>query len=202
MITLDIDNIRTKSLTYKLKKYTEILKGINYYIAGGAIRDVFSLGYFTSDIDIFFPNRIEAAKAIKAFRKNRATIGFHNKQLVNVYLNEQKIQIVKAYLYSNTKELIDDFDFTVCSACYDGNKFYLHDNFFEDLAAKRLVINSLRLPLNTMKRVIKYVHKGFHICDGNLLTLAKAIATIDFNSSTQNVMEFYPDGTPKFKSID
>lgn len=202
MIEMGDNEIRNATVKYKLKFLLDMFKGINYYIAGGCLRDLFSIGHITSDIDVFFPNRKEVAKAIKALRKNKVKCGFHNKQLANFYYKKQKIQIIKSFLYPTVQDIINDFDFTVCSVAYDGKAFYCHDGFFYDLAAKRLMINHVRLPLNTLSRVVKYVKKGYTICNANLLILSKEIAKTDFNNPEQNLFTHYPDGRIKFLSID
>ena len=202
MIILDNNDLRTQAAAYELKKYTDLLKGIKYFISGGCIRDLFSIGYFSSDIDIYFPDRIQAGKAIRVLRKANGRVSFSNKQITNIYLNRQKIQIIKHFFHPNEQAIINTFDFTVCCGVFNGESFYFHDFFFQDLAAKRLVVNNIVMPLSTYKRIIKYVHRGFHICDGNLLIIAKAVSTINFNDPVQNYLEFYPDGKIKFKSID
>jgi len=204
LITYKTDDIHAQSWAYDFKKYTDILQGIKYFIAGGSIRDICSVGYFTSDIDIYFPDRYNIAKAIKALRKHGGKVSFTNKQITNIYLKGQKIQIIKHYMYDTADNVMKNFDFTICCGIYDGSNFYFHDDYFIDLSAKRLVINTINLPLplNTLERVIRYVKKGYHICNGNLLKLSQAIAKVNFNDPNQNLFMFYPNGDVKFLSID
>lgn len=172
------------------------------WVAGGAVRDYFSLGHITSDIDIFFPNEHEFKNAQSALADLDYKPTFENERVVNYQINNLKFQLVKIRWFESPINTIDQFDFTVCCGAVDENGVYLHETFLVDLARKRLIINILPFPISTMQRVIKYVRKGYTICNGNLLTLSKGISTVNFNNPQENNIEFYSDGTPKFVRWD
>ena len=70
------------------------------------------------------------------------------------------------------------------------------------MAKKALIINKLPYPLATLKRLQKYINKGFSICDGGLLEIAKKINEMDFGDPLQNSFEFYGDGKTKIIKFD
>ena len=114
------------------------------------------------------------------------------------------IQVIKKYAYETPQETIDDFDFTIVTAAFDGRNFITHERFYLDVAQRRIVITNLVKPLNTLKRALKYASRGFVMCPIAMSRLAKAInlKKIDWDNPNQNVIDFYPDGTPTFRGID
>ncbi len=205
LIKINVEEDRGKQI---LSYFNHILfqyvnTNINFCVAGGAVRDLFSIGYVTSDIDVYFNNRREALLVERELRKKKAKVTFRNKQLTNLKFKGKKIQLIRSVYYNNNIEgLIDNFDFTVCCGAVDRNSITLHNDFLMDLAAKRLVFHKINFPLSSMVRVHKYIRKGFRICNGNMLKLVKAIQTVDVSNVQQNVLEFYPDGKVKFNSLD
>jgi len=179
----------------------------NCWIAGGAIRDFFSLGYCSSDIDVFFPSMEEFIKAddwLKGRENVKCT--FRNEMVVNYKYKKHKVQLIKTHFFSSPQETIANFDFTVACGAVDKEMLYAHDTFFIDLAGRRIVINSLPFPLSTLQRLQRYIKKGYTICNGGLLEIAKGIQKLDLNNPTVNTFEFYPEGAkkglPRFVRID
>jgi len=172
----------------------------NVWIAGGAVRDYFSIGHPTSDIDMYFPDDVNFDIANAWFSEAGKKL-FSNDRLVSYMYNKHRYELIKIH-FSSPKETIDAFDFTVCCAAIDKDSVYMHDTFFIDLARRRLVINKLPYPLSTLQRMQKYIKKGFTICNGGIIQIAKALGEIDFNDPKNNHIEKYPDGTPKFVRLD
>lgn len=173
------------------------------WIAGGAVRDWFSIGYCSSDIDIFFPderNMLLASKNLTDRLSLKPT--FENDKIVNFIFKKHKIQLIKAHYFKTPADTIRAFDFTVCAASVNRVTVNFHETFFIDLAKKRLVIIGLPYPLSTLQRLQKYIKRGYTICNGGLLEIAKAIQKLDLSKPDQNIFEFYPDGKVKFIRID
>jgi len=77
--------------------------------------------------------------------------------------NSVKVQLIKK-IFSDPEEMINNFDFTVCSCAYLPHlkKFIYVDTFFEDLKKKKLTFNKTPNIGLSYKRVEKYVYeKGF-----------------------------------------
>ena len=176
------------------------------FLAGGALSSLCT-GRDVNDFDIFsdFPEQVcQYLKNMSEQNSSSFTSLYENDFVCNVSYSGKKIQVIKKHAFGNPQEIIDHFDFTVCSAVYDGQHLYAHDRFFLDNAQRRLVINNLPHPLSTFKRTYKYVSYGYAMCPVGMNTLIKAITQleIDFNNPTSNDLMFYPDGRLRFTGVD
>ena len=178
----------------------DTLDGIDCWVAGGCVRDYFTIGYVKSDIDVFFTSKEQYDIADSKLSSNKVLEDTDNAKMY--LIDKKKIHLIKKVFYDSPKTCIDDFDFTVCCAAVNKENVIHHDTFFIDLASKRLVIQNLNYPLSTFKRVQKYVRKGYWICNNSLLQIAKSLAKIDFENKNENVLEYYPDGSVRFNRID
>jgi hypothetical protein len=73
LIKINVEEDRGKQI---LSYFNHILfqyvnTNINFCVAGGAVRDLFSIGYVTSDIDVYFNNRREALLVERELRKKK-----------------------------------------------------------------------------------------------------------------------------------
>ncbi len=184
------------------------------WVAGGALREYFTVGHAkASDVDVFFQDKeaFEAAKKAllakgpqegKAATSITTIMTFENDRITNFIHKKHKVQLISTKYFVDPQETIENFDFTVCCAAVDKADVYHHQTFFMDLAKKRLVINALPYPLSTMQRMQRYIQKGYTICNGGILQIAKAIKELDFEKPEENPIEFYPDSTPRFVRYD
>lgn len=173
---------------------------IKFWIAGGAITSAVA-GEKINDYDIFTP---QPALLRERLKKGIGYASFEHDFFANFYLNNNKIQVISRYAPENVQAIFNTFDFTINCGAYDGDVFACHDRFWQDNATKRLVVNELFFPLKTLERVAKYSRRGYKACPQGLLRLAKAIheMEIDWENPSQNDLEFYPDGTPRFMGPD
>jgi len=171
-----------------------------FWIAGGCFIGIVT-GSRIKDIDVFAP---DPARVIDEFKSRGYMETFENDWVKNFQHKGLIIQVIKKYVYATPQQTIDDFDFTIVSAAYDGKDFIAYERFYLDVAQRRIVITNLVKPLNTLKRAIKYASRGFVMCPVALSRLAKDInlLKIDWENPDQNVIDFYPDGTPTFRGID
>jgi len=190
------------AISYFKKTILDELEDIKCWVAGGAVRDYFSLGYPKSDIDIFFPDEEQYNAADSKLKDNGHKCVVDNGSGKMYKVKTRLIHIVKSHFFDSPIATIGSFDFTVCCASVSRGDVEHVGTFFQDLARRRLVINALPFPLSTMQRLQKYIKKGYWICNGGLLRIAKAIKEIDFEDKKQNNIAFYPDGSPKFIRID
>lgn len=173
------------------KYLTDELKQ-NVWIAGGAVRDWF-LKSEKTDIDFFAKDRKSMADLLRWLRNNKGYKHYIiTKNAVKGYIivgnNRIDVDIVKKE-FQNPTDSIEKFDFTVCCFAVNSNNFYYHVSAPMDLLKKKLVINELPHPVDTLKRMNKYVAKGFIACNGTLMTLAKSIAEQDPNN--EDLFTFY-----------
>jgi len=163
------------------------------WIAGGSIRDYFQKGYCKNDIDFFCQDRKAMADLVKWLRNNRQFKHYLiTKNAIKgcVTIGEKRIDVdVVKKEFQNATSTIEKFDFTVCCFAVSADNFYFHQSAPFDLLRKRLVINELPHPVDTLKRLNKYIKKGFSACNGTLMTLAKSLAEQD--PSDESIFEFY-----------
>lgn len=183
--------------------FKPILEAVNGgWVAGGALRDYFAKSANYSDIDVFFINEDAYNQARKKLKQlNAFKVMYSHKTLAAFKWRTKTIQLIGTHFFQDPAETISNFDFTVCCAAVDLQKVYHHEHFFEDLACKRLAINSLPFPLATLERLQKYAKKGYTACNGTLLTLTKAISQVDLEDK-KNTLAFYADGTERFIRFD
>lgn len=197
------------------------------WVGGGCVRDYFSVGKLTSDIDLYFPCEEDYTKCkkylieqstitiskeeegktiITKFPKSKAKIIFENDNVTKIIYKGRPYDLVKKW-FPSAAETIKEFDFTVCCATVDIENVYVHDTFFIDLAKRQLMINKLPFPLSTMWRMQKYIQKGFYMCSGEMLKLSKAIGELQTNTpqGEESAIELQPiseGGLPKFLTFD
>lgn len=188
---------------HRFKPLLERCANGNGWVAGGAVRDFFARENTESDIDVFFVNDIALTNARTELEDGlKLKLLYENPSVIAYKWRGKVVQLIRQYFFSSPQECIANFDFTVCSCAVDEKGVYVHDNFFQDLAGRRLAINKLPFPLATLQRLQKYVQKGYVACNGTLLEIAKGIQTLNLDKPSENVLAFYPDGSPKFRRFD
>lgn len=152
----------------------------NFWIAGGSVRDLLARDR-VKDFDLFFADQ-------NAFNAVRMYLNTYGPKVIGETANSVRLQfpatspfgavqfdLVKRY-FPSALECIAQFDFTInCAAITREGYFYCHKNFFVDMTTKRLMVNALPFPVDSMRRIIKYVKRGYAICPGELLKVAEAI---------------------------
>ena len=179
------------------------VKPEDYAIAGGALRDSL-VGDKLKDIDIFCKDE-KAVQQLEAWFASQEGVKIMegNSILSNYKLDDYWFQIIRDKFFDlNSKELIENFDFSICGIMMHNDEIRVTEHFFEDLATKRLRIQTIPYPLSTLERLQKYVKKGYNACNGTLLEIAKGIQTVDLNNPNEDTLRFYPDGTPRFFGVD
>jgi len=87
------------------------------------------------------------------------------------------IQLIKLAWYDSPEHVIDTFDFTIVQFICDRENLYFNPISFLDLSRKRLVLHRMQFPASTLRRLIKYTHKGFYCCPGSLITISEAVSS-------------------------
>jgi hypothetical protein len=196
------------------------------WVAGGCVRDYFSVGHLTSDVDLYFPDehnfnecrkylmdtkeyqltREEDGKTIIEMKTKPLAIKlFENDNVLKVEYKGRIYDVIKKH-FPSCQDTINQFYFTVCCAGVDNKNVYTHQSFFIDLAKRQLMINELPFPLSTLWRLQKYIKKGYTICSGEMLKLGKAIGSLQVNTpdGEAKAIELNPlsDGGPIFLAFD
>lgn len=161
----------------------------NYWIAGGSIANKMTGNY--SDFDFFFHNEEELGKVKNWLIDNGAKLEFESETAYHIKWNNKDIDLVRHY-YSTPTDCISNFDFTVSMVAIDAEGvLYHHENFYEHLAHRALIINKITYPLSTFKRVLKYQKKGYHICNAGIQKIMQGYK--DINSNTVEATTLYVD---------
>jgi hypothetical protein len=154
----------------------------NVYIAGGAIVN-FLLGVPVADYDLFIVedavrdsmrawfkeqewNDESRGWRIKAMTENGVTLDFGGDLIY---------QVVTRFT-GKPERVFKSFDFEHCKAFYVPASQHYHAN--EDLILNKKLVytGDDDYPLNTMKRLIKFIRRGWDIDNENVLNLAKKMS--------------------------
>lgn len=137
------------------------------FIAGGYIRSVIA-NEPVNDIDVFAPTKEEAKdEATKLADGGKVWSSDNAYTCIEI---KPTVQFIHRWTFTDPDSLIASFDFTIASAtiwfeddCWQSR---CHDQFYQDLAAKRLVYLS---PVRnedaggSILRVLKFYKRGYNI---------------------------------------
>lgn len=202
-----------------VNQLNQYCRGHKGFVAGGVFKNLFNnepfkdvdmffrnrddfdeaLSYFESDEDYY------------KFYDNKKVNAFKNKH------TRVTVELIK-YKFGEPTDIIDDFDFTITKCAYVNNYrtteqieqmiedgtiqpdddigdvlepsfFLIHENFFEHLHTKRLVVDDkMVLPLNTFERMFRYGKYGYFPCRETKTKIVKAIRDLqNFNDEMLSV---------------
>jgi len=155
------------------------------WIAGGAIRDTLQGLPITSDIDYFVRNKEEKERfiqemSIEHLRAEKISENDHNiTWMVPIPKRDEKIkvQLIIINYYETLEDVLDTFDFTITQFGYDGTTLVCGEYSLWDLARRRLAIHKVTYGVSTVRRMMKYMQKGFTACGGCISTLLLEISS-------------------------
>lgn len=152
----------------------------SFFLAGGAITSIFT-NKEVNDLDIYPKTKMAYFKLLD-FMYNRATIlscteksvyGMHSEDGTNYNIN-----VINLGVFDEAEDIFKNFDFSIVKGAFDvdNDTFYFDDNFFVDLASRRISISPSTLyPLMSVIRVDKYVKRGFSV---SLNEMTKALLMV------------------------
>lgn len=158
---------------------------LNLFMAGGFIRACVA-GEEAQDVDLFAPDLERAELYARVLVVDKGSAVFRTKNALTIRLPEVAlpIQVIHRWTYAKPEDLIESFDFTVAKGVVWFNKALdnwdslVHDDFYADLAAKRLVYTKPQRNEDaggSLLRVLKFYQKGYRI---PLDSLAKVAARL------------------------
>lgn len=145
------------------------------FLAGGLLRSLVGgedINPQSTDIDLFFghPEILEGVKKYLDHPTSYYKKVFQcpeNKLATYIYKREGKpewkLQLISVDYYENAEEVIKTFDFTVTMFSTDGENFYQGEHSQEDVNNKKLVWNEITYPASSLRRMMKYARKGYHM---------------------------------------
>lgn len=182
------------------KAVRELLKERdNIFLAGGFIRAVIA-GEEVNDIDLFAPNKDVAYLVVKQISEsNGANDKIHTTD--NAYTVIHKgtpVQVIHRWTFETAHECVQSFDFTIASAAIyhriGGWRSTCHENFYQDLAAKRLIYLCPQRNEDaggSILRVLKFYQRGYRIpLDSMGAVLARLVKGVDFAKIDKSPTEY------------
>jgi hypothetical protein len=133
-------------------------------LAGGAIRDALNGNTEIADYDLFFSNSLEAQRTALFLEDD---LGFECVfkcplgELTTFKKDGMKIQLITKFFYGSMEEVIDNFDITACRHVTDGKRIFTQYSSVRDTFDKKINLHRIDFPNATMKRIQKYIQKGF-----------------------------------------
>jgi hypothetical protein len=143
------------------------------FLAGGYIRACVA-NEPVADIDLFAPDEERASLYARVLAGDEKISKSKNAFTFRIKGFDTPIQVIHRWTFAKPEEVIESFDFTVAKAmvwCSSGSvdhtrkwESLIHDDFYSDLAAKRLVYTS---PIRnedaggSVLRLLKFYSKGY-----------------------------------------
>lgn len=145
------------------------------WIAGGAaLRWYQDQSVGDSDIDVFCSSEEQALRIIDYIKSyGRFSIKFDSTNALTMqYWNKDNtrtwtVQIIKRRYFTSLKDVIDNFDISVCQIGTSGNDWLLGKDTARDIRERNLRMN-LPLQPDAAKRLTKYWTYGYRPVDGLL----------------------------------
>ena len=177
------------------KDMVELLKKFPLFVAGGFIRAIIA-GETPSDIDVFGYDRATLELIAKDFASGREGRLFSTDNACTVLAPPRlPVQFITRWLYSDSRMLIESFDYTVCQAVVWWSEDRWHSlvtpRFYIDLAARRLVyICPARDEAagGSLLRAMKYIRRGYNISPESLaFVIARFVSGVKGFSSHPDI---------------
>lgn len=169
----------------QLKPFINVLKKTGGVIAGGAVRFLLKGLNRPDDIDIWSFDELQ----FNEIHNELLILGMeliHSSDRTNIYVFRDfkhthsklpcLVQLIKPVTGVNTPEqLMDTFDIIICKAFLDANgDIFVHRLFDEMHHTMVLHVEHVRMPLSSIKRIVKYCSRGWSISTEELVKVMDA----------------------------
>ncbi len=156
-------------------------------IAGSSVmstvaKATFGADLVSNDIDIYFKSKDDAVAwaYLNKFMtpKFDPQVAFENPICTYGFIGDSKINLIYGIPYASTKDLISRFDIRACSMALDfnNNTLYSVKGALSDIGNKAIKFNPVPRSV-TIKRLVKYVEKGFKINSNQRLFFVELLKT-------------------------
>lgn len=163
-------------------------------VAGGFIRSVIAHEEI-NDIDLFCRSQLEcdalSAELVAGAAVDGVTLRVvKTDNAVTLLGGPIAIQVIHRWVYGHPSEVLASFDFTIATAAIfasnnGGFAGLCHDQYYSDLAAKRLVYLSPKRNEDaggSMLRVLKFYQRGYRMpLDSLAAVVARLMTGVDFS---------------------
>lgn len=182
----------------------------NAIVAGGCFKNIFN-NEKIKDVDLFFRNEVDYNESInraqELIKKGKYRFVYENKKVKSYFdtENDLRLEFINT-IFGEPQEIIEQFDFTVTKFAFYKDDEYIdednfvsqfrvvyHDDFFEHLQTKRLVIDDkLKFPVSSFERSYRYRDKGYRLCRESkqkLLTCLHELTETQLNSLSETLYD-------------
>ena len=168
-------NLRESGILKRLmsKRFLGAMLNSNGYLAGGAVRAVFT-SEPVKDFDIFFRSREDFDRCLEAIGSTPDdSVTFTQTDTAWTHNDGKMLYQLICAEFGEPAEVIKKFDFTCCMAAWTGKEFILDDLFLKHCAQRRLVFNpNAGYPICSAWRAIKFVKRGWNFPGVEVIKLA------------------------------
>lgn len=169
-------------------------------IAGGAASAILSDDFFKAgDVDLFFTSDKGFRDTLEILLKNGFTHIYETEDKLweavknpNVYFihltkgDEKPLQLIKTMWFDSPEHVIDTFDYTCCQVALTNKNIYYSSLTKYDIFNRELVLHRMINPVSALKRMVKYMNKGYNVSKYNLTIIANgAIALLEKERAVQ-----------------
>lgn len=204
---------------------------VRFWIAGGAFPTLIANSMYNASVDegqpqvtgvkdwdVFSdqPDRVIEAinQAIKQHNNQTSSYfvsewneaefsDFSNNHLANFTVPGilDTVQVIKRP-FASPRETIEQFDYRMCMFALEGTELTYTRSAIYDCYSKLLYPNVFTYPLNSLKRLEKYVSRGYHASHQVYMQIAKAILNLDTTAEMLVEDMFYIGQHPRLKDQD
>lgn len=178
---IDIHKGKARRVSNNLARFFTLqLLSDKAWLAGGALRSALN-SECVNDYDLFFANSYEAARVEVELERLDAEVVFKCPQgkLTTMKLDGMKIQLITEFWYKDMDELIDSFDITACRFASDGKVMVTRYSSIRDTYNMKINLHNVTFPVATMKRVAKYVEKGYKLTTKAAIKFVNTVRTVE-----------------------
>lgn len=180
LMEIYIDKAETFRPEWEVLIRNKILKN-GAILAGGSILAHFDTTYSVRDLDIFFirsPYVVDTTKEIDRVENQLEGAGYacietsltglvktyqrKNNLGETVNLHTPTIQVIRR-TFPTIFKLFESFDLCLCQMAFDGTQIIRTKKAAYNLRDKKITVNNISRPYNTLQRLIKYKDRGFNI---------------------------------------
>lgn len=179
---------------YRIKSNKEISKvmfldiymtGHNGYIAGGCFKNIFN-GQRIKDIDIFFLTKEDFIEACEYYDDNENYVFSYENNNTKAFKNKEtniRLELICSQ-FGEPLDILSKFDFSITKFAYYKDKSedeteykcMYHEDFFEHLIAKKLVVEKdIFFPVSTFNRVLRYSRYGYGLCRESKINIINSL---------------------------
>ena len=161
------------------------MTGHNGYIAGGCFKNIFN-GQRIKDIDIFFLTKEDFIEACEYYDDNENYVFSYENNNTKAFKNKEtniRLELICSQ-FGEPLDILSKFDFSITKFAYYKDKSedeteykcMYHEDFFEHLIAKKLVVEKdIFFPVSTFNRVLRYSRYGYGLCRESKINIINSL---------------------------